>query len=250
MNRRLCLALACVLVLALVLVWAVAAQRPAQKASASTLYLPLVSRPLCGQPLFVDRFDDPGSGWPTLTGEGAAYGYLDGEYVITATASASVVWVTAPVLAPTGDYCFEVVVRRPEGDGCYGVVFDVQDAQHYYVLTLNPGTLTYFLYAQNGALWRPLGSGSVPALRPGSGRNHVQIERRGARILVIINSQLLLETSDNAYHGGAVGLHAWKVLLGSGTAEARFDNLALCVLGGGGAARSKAATVGSATTPR
>jgi hypothetical protein len=218
----------------LAVAWVVGAQQPAQtpKTGGRVVYLPLVGRALCGQPFFIDRFSDPASGWPVGASATSGCTYIDGEYVITCTQAGSYFWATAPAIAPTSDYCLEVAMHRPPANaGAYGLVFDAQDANHYYVLVINPGTVSYNLYAWESPLLRPLAYGLSSALHSGSGTNYVLLERRGTRTLISFNDQRVIDVQDSAFHGGGVGLHAWAPL--ASVSEAHFDNFALCTMGGG-----------------
>src|SRR5690606_35700223 len=84
--------------------------------------------------LFVDEFEEPGSGWDIYDVEGASAGYEAGEYQISLTQTDWMAWANPPPMN-LGDYEIQVDVRAVHGpiDNSFGLVVRYQpDTSDYY----------------------------------------------------------------------------------------------------------------------
>jgi hypothetical protein len=89
-------------------------------------------------------------------------------------------------------------------DQAAGIIFRVQDKDNYYILRANAleDNVIFFRYGSGSRSSIKEGSAKVP-----SGQWHeLRVEVRGNRLRGFLNGQLVVETTDDAYAAGRVGL--------------------------------------------
>jgi hypothetical protein len=89
-------------------------------------------------------------------------------------------------------------------DQAAGIIFRVQDANNYYILRANA--------LEDNVIFFRYGSGSRTTLKEGSVKvpsgqwQELRVEATGERFRGFLNDQLVVETTDEAYKAGKVGL--------------------------------------------
>jgi hypothetical protein len=108
--------------------------------------------------------------------------------------------------------------------GAYGLVFDREDWDHYYLFAVLPATSEFVLFRHDPAWVEIVPFSSSPLINSGSASNRLRVERYGEDINLYINGQFLVSTSDGSYSGtnSEVGLFAQT--LDEIPMAVRFDN--------------------------
>lgn len=186
------------------------------------LFIPCVSRGC--DPLFVDDFSNPGSGWPAGDDGTTRYEYLGGEYRILVRPANW--WGAAYPGVAAADFAARVDVRNAAAaEGSLGLVFGISDDwTQLYTFEVWPDG--YFgVYRLGGDQWFKLAAGYSGAVSTGAAVNRLRVERNGAQIKAYANGQLLATVNDAAYTGsGHIGVYAGA---GQPDLDARFDNFAV-----------------------
>ncbi len=187
-----------------------------------SIYLPIIIRKAC-QPLYLDDFSDPNSGWPNFEDENRRYEYIAGEYEILVKNADS--WAGASPDFQASEYFVGVDVRSTSGViGSHGIVFGLtEDWSGFYTFEIDPeGYYTIWKYSDNGG-WKNLIVEFSPLINKSTEVNRLKVKRAGTSIEVYANGNLLTSLTDKTYTGmGYVGLIVSS--FNQVNVEARFDN--------------------------
>ncbi len=127
-------------------------------------------------------------------------------------------------------YAISAEIAKTAGDGDYRIGFDVRSLLQGggYLFGINPDTRSYSLYRVDDGDWK----GGVPlipwtssdAILPGSQFNRMQVERRGADILLTINGQQVATVQDTTWLDQGIGwiLYARNY---TGAAEMQYERI-------------------------
>ena len=187
-----------------------------------TINLPIVTN--ASPYLFSDDFSDPTSGWSIDEDSPVRSGYQNDEYEIAI--NERYVWGGAvPPLTDIVNYSVEATLRMFEDTGgAYGLKFDREDWDHYYLFAVLPATSEFVLFRHDPAWVEIVPFSSSQLINSGSASNRLRVERYGEDINLYINGQFLVSTSDGSYSGtnSEVGLFAQT--LDEIPMAVRFDN--------------------------
>lgn len=177
-----------------------------------------------GDVLFEDNFDDPdASGLGEDEDESSRYAYEGGAYVIEVKEPETIVWARVDGEFDAMRAAVDMEVP-PEADiSSAGLIFHYQDADNFYLFSItSDGFYTLELLENNDwiVLIDSTQSDAIDATR-----NTIRVETSGDRIGLYVNDELLEETSDGTFTGGAVALAVTS--LADSTAEVAFDNLVI-----------------------
>jgi hypothetical protein len=165
------------------------------------------------------------TGWLVGESEGLTAEIRDGAFNVLIE-EAGLFWKSQPGRL-FADFTYEAEITLDEGssDGSAGIVFRVQDDDHFYVFDINP-LGQYRLRARNGEEWvLLLDWDASPAILPPGQPNIARVTTEGERLTLFINDTqvaVLDAPSEVMYGNGDVGLAAES---GDGTLSAQFDNV-------------------------
>ncbi len=185
-----------------------------------TVYLPLGLNSYFAP--YMDDFSDPNSGWYTYDDGNIRWSYQSGEYEIMLRDSGWYAWASTPILLPES-YIVEADMRRHSGEVYYGLIFGLEDGDHFYLLLVDPDSKTFCLLERGDSGWSALYCAASNYINSGSVTNRLKVKREGNQIDAYINGQLVASESDASYTGMLRGgLYAES---GPSTpAIARFDD--------------------------
>jgi hypothetical protein len=183
-----------------------------------------------GTALLFEDFSDPDSGWEVGEYNGGSIGYVDGEYFVTSTKEAEIMWGQAAL--DLDDVIIEVNARQVAGpsndDTGYGVMCRVsynpdEDTLDAYALRISPDgyyAITKFFQNTSSHLveWT-----SSDVIRLGPSTNSINARCEGDHLTLIVNGVMLAETWDTSYVHGDVGLTGTSYE--AEPAEFRFDHV-------------------------
>jgi hypothetical protein len=177
-----------------------------------------------GRLLFQDDFSDPKSGWDSLTNEDGITDYHNGEYRILVDTTNTDVWAN-PRLTFT-DTIIEVDATKAGGDdnNDLGVICRYKDGNNFYFFVISSDGYYGIGKIKNGQQVL-VGMESMPptdVVKQGNATNHIQAECNGSTLRLVVNGQLLAETTDSDFTSGDAGLLAGS-FENPGT-DIRFDN--------------------------
>lgn len=176
--------------------------------------------------LFQDDFSDPTSGWDRVSqGENTTSDYQDGQYVITVVADQYDGWAN-PGQYFAGDVSVEVDANKLSGpdDNEFGVICRSQDSDNFY----------YFLISSDGYMgigkavdseWQNLSSDKLEpfdGILQGTQTNTIRADCIGNTLSLYVNGKLAVETTDDSFSDGDVGLVAGSYK--TGNVVIGFDN--------------------------
>ncbi len=199
--------------------WSGVSTSPANlaKASFDNFAIPIVG--------FQDGFIE---GWTPLPESGATSGLENNQYFLTHTIPNRIVRSIASHPPLPDSYAVKVDVQLVAGSGKFGLTFEWQTPQQFYVFVVDPQDQTYELRIFNNG-WTTLTSGTFNAPAP----YHLKVERDRATgmIQLYMNDMLNPLTSifDTSYMNGSVGLELWSSSDTSATIPVKgyFDNFEL-----------------------
>lgn len=202
-----------------------------------TINLPIVTK--ASTDLYFDDFNDPNSGWPITDSDAVRVGYQSGEYEISIDKSFK--WGGAvPPLGDISNYSVEATGHLQNGtSGAYGLLFDREDWDHYYLFAVLPATSEFVLFRHDPAWVEIVPFSFSSFINNGSASNRLRVERYGEDINLYINDQFLVSTSDGSYSGtnSEVGLFAQT--LEEIPIVVRFDNFLVSGVNGVTSERSQ-----------
>jgi serine/threonine protein kinase len=237
------LLIAAIAVIALVIFTIVAARaigfgQPANQSSIAATQAVIHSMAAPAHPddvKFADDFSDSESGWPSIDGQDSR-GYEDGQYRITETTPS--VAIAGLIDAGPRFHQFHAAVDatlsagQPESG--YGLVFDYQDAQNYYVFGINGlGQISIWVLKQGE--WHELRNLSDNQqwtmdthVKPTGELNHLEITRTDTKITASVNGSIVIQVDDTSFTFGGVGFYvATSSSAANALADVRFDNLTI-----------------------
>lgn len=170
---------------------------------------------------YFDDFSDSASGWTVATTADYRARYRSGTYEITNDLANSTPYFLLPQVADF-NYTAQAEMRLHSGSPVrYGLVFDWQNANNYYVFSVNPTTQSYSLVQlQNGTTTTLVNSTST-AIAAETATNLLKVVRRNNTIELSVNGQLL-----TTVNGGYTGNRTLGVYTKSGNdvpVTVRFD---------------------------
>lgn len=188
--------------------------------------LPVAAADSC-KVIFAESFDNPSTGLPSGEQEGAAWGYINGEYRLLIKSANF--YQSRLIGPPLKDYELNIDARfDSEATGDYGVMIAARSSDDYIAFVVN-GSRRYAITRRT-----PIGSRVIqdwtfaPALNAGKEPNHLRVVQRGRDIAVYANGVLLKLITDDGDPtvDRQIGLTAAS--FGRGGVNARFDNLQVC----------------------
>jgi tetratricopeptide (TPR) repeat protein len=180
--------------------------------------------------LFADDFSDPASGWYT-NGDPASPGmYSDGGYRLIKQQPQGAVWALPGRIFT--DVRIDVTATKMGGedDNWFGVMCRVQGTTqtgNFYVLMISSDG--YFGIAKKtGDLLELIGQDKMllhPSINKGNASNKISAICSGNRLALYVNDEFVVETTDEDFSNGQVGLLAGTFEV-SGT-DILFDDFAV-----------------------
>lgn len=163
-------------------------------------------------PLIVqDSFENNLNQWPVGEESGEYveinWNVLDGVYKWDALAVSDFVYWTRPIVPMVSDFRLSVDTRQISGagDAAMGVIFRMQDADHYYALMIGADQyLNMMLSTSEG--WQPIIDWTVvSAIRPGE-NNQIVVIGEGDQFTILINGTLAAVGTDDSLPYGWAGV--------------------------------------------
>ena len=163
-----------------------------------------------GRLLFQDDFSDPESGWDSLQNEDGITDYQNGQYRILVDTTNTDVWAN-PGLNFT-DTTIEVDATKAGGDdnNDFGVVCRYKDGDNFYFFVISSDGYYGIGKVKDGQQVL-VGMESMPptdAVKQGNATNHIRADCDGSALRLVVNGQLLAETTDPDLTSGDAGLLA------------------------------------------
>ena len=199
-------------------------------------------------PYFCDDFSDPSSGWYVADTDNVKYSYVAGEYEILLRKTYWMAAVAAPTRAfANGSVEADMQLRRST-TGAYGLIFGLQDWEHFFLFIVDPGVRYYSLWRASPDGWVNLVDWTYsPHILAANGENHLKIERNGSELALYVNGHLLTTTSlGSSIAAQATGLYAqtWE----ERPTSVRFDNFCARPLGTTTEVGESSVTLGTETS--
>jgi len=168
------------------------------------------SQDKAGRLLFQDDFSDPESGWDSLQNEDGITDYQNGQYRILVDTTNTDVWAN-PGLNFT-DTTIEVDATKAGGDdnNDFGVVCRYKDGDNFYFFVISSDGYYGIGKVKDGQQVL-VGMESMPptdAVKQGNATNHIRADCDGSALRLVVNGQLLAETTDPDLTSGDAGLLA------------------------------------------
>lgn len=165
---------------------------------------------------YTDEFDNPTSGWETLSDLSAEVRYDRSALRILVKQENLAQWSFAGKRFADG--VLEVEARALGGplDNGFGVIFRAQDAKNFYHFAISSDGYWRAGIVKEGEWrhwfdWQP-----HPAVKGGAERNQLRVVMQGARFDFYVNDQLLGSQEDDAFKAGDVGVFALSLIGGPG----------------------------------
>jgi hypothetical protein len=160
--------------------------------------------------LFQDDFSDPNSGWDSLQNEDGITDYQDGQYRILVDTTNTDVWAN-PGLTFT-DTIIDVDATKVGGDdnNDFGIVCRYKDDENFYFFVISSDGYYGIGKVKDGQQVL-VGMESMPptdAVKQGNAANHIQAVCDGIILRLVVNGELLAETTDPDLASGDAGLLA------------------------------------------
>lgn len=173
---------------------------------------------------YADAFDDPNSGWQTLSDLSADVKYDAGTLRILVKQENLTQWSTAGKRFK--DATFQVSAQPNGGptDNGFGVMFRVQDRKNFYHFEVSSdgywrsGIVTDGAWA-NWDDWQP-----HPAIKAGGEPNVLKVSMTGPKFTFFINDQPVATKEDATYAEGDIGVLALTLIDAPGT-DISFDDV-------------------------
>lgn len=159
---------------------------------------------------FVDDFEDSNSGWEIGDYDSGSIGYQNGSYFVEATEDANLMWGLAGQNFENVEITVESTqVLAPGNDNNgYGVMCRVQPDNDGYIFRISGdgyAGIHYFLEGEPGDLvdWA-----ETPHINTGNSRNTIRVICNGPRLALLVNGNLVAETTDTKFTSGDIALAA------------------------------------------
>jgi hypothetical protein len=169
-----------------------------------------INQDKAGRLLFQDDFSDSNSGWDRLTKEDGITNYHNGQYRILVNTTNTDVWAN-PGLNFTNTI-IEVDATKAGGDdnNDLGVICRYKDGDNFYFFVISSDGYYGIGKFKDGEQVL-VGMESMPptdVVKQGNATNHIQAECNGSTLRLVVNGQLLAETTDSDFTSGDAGLLA------------------------------------------
>jgi len=181
---------------------------------------------------YIEDFSNPNNNpWPVESDQYGQYSYQNGEYEVRGLQPNTTFSSLAPIQFIASGYVIEVEAHVTENSPDYGLLFDWQDWNNYYLYEVAPtaGVYRVSLLFQNQ--WSTLIDWTTStAIKPDSATNLLKLVRVGSSLTLYVNDQQVDSLNHAIFPQGLVGvkLGTYKVA----PATARFDNFKLQILSG------------------
>jgi hypothetical protein len=166
----------------------------------SPTYLPVIVQNYC-PPLYVDRFDNLGSGWPVSDDGNVLYAYSAGEYWILIRNPDG--WAGASSGFKSANFIVDVDIRYGDlmGEGFQGLLFGISDdwKEYYRFVYQRAKYWGIDRYSASSPYQTNLANGQSDYINGGTSSNHLRIERTGPSIKAYANGHLLADLVDGSY---------------------------------------------------
>jgi serine/threonine protein kinase len=184
---------------------------------------------------FVDDFSDSESGWPISDGQDSR-SYDNGQYHIKETSPSVAIagMMTSGPRFHQFHATIDATLIEGQPESGYGLVFDYQDAQNYYVFGIN-GLGQISVWALKQGAWHELRN--LPDkqqwtmdshVKPTGEVNHLEITRTDTKITASVNGSIVIQVDDTSFTFGGVGFYvATSSSAANALADVRFDNLTI-----------------------
>jgi hypothetical protein len=172
-----------------------------------------------------DGFDDPNSGWTTLSTDQFRIAYEGSALHITVDTLDSTAWAVAG--QQLDNFVLDVDATQLEGpdDNHYGVIVRFVDERNFYRLDIS-GDGYYSIQRFRDGEWETLVNwpGSpTDVIRQGNNTNHLRVIADGPRLTWVVNDTVVAEITDADILNGDVGLTAGS-FFGEAGVHVAFDN--------------------------
>ncbi|MCS6773271.1 MAG: hypothetical protein NZ693_04065, partial [Thermoflexales bacterium] len=165
---------------------------------------------------YTDEFDDPSSGWETLSDLSAEVRYDRSALRILVKQENLAQWSFAG--KQFADGVLEVEARALGGplDNGFGVIFRAEDAKNFYHFAISSDGYWRAGIVKEGEWtywndWQP-----HPAVKSGAERNQLRVVMQSARFDLYINGQLVSSQEDDSFQTGDIGVFALSLIGGPG----------------------------------
>jgi hypothetical protein len=160
--------------------------------------------------LFQDDFSNPNSGWDSLHNEDGVTDYQNGQYRIFVNTTNTDVWAN-PGLNFTNTI-IEVDATKVGGDdnNDLGVICRYKDDENFYFFVISSDGY-YGIGKLKDGQQVLIGMESMPptdVVKQGAATNHIQAVCDGSTLRLVVNGELLAETTDPDLTSGDAGLLA------------------------------------------
>jgi hypothetical protein len=173
---------------------------------------------------YVDNFDDPASGWKTVSDDSIKIQYQNSALNFTIDELDRIVWSTPN--QKFGDFTLDVDAAQLDGpdDNGYGVVVRYVDDRNFYRLEIS-GDGYFDVMKYKDGTWIKLQDWiESAAIHQGATTNHLRVVAQGNRFTFSINNQVVNTFTDDDFRQGDIGLSASTYFDHAGV-HISFDNL-------------------------
>lgn len=177
-------------------------------------------------PLFIDDFSQETADWEPNLFDGMEYGVVDGEVQIGVDIPSSLGW---SILDQRYEDFYLEVDTTYLGDPAieeHGVLFHYVDPQNFYFFAVS-ATGEYSLWRLHENEWQPIEDWTLTGTldtTPGA-TNRLGLLVQGGQFTLLINDQVVVETGDDTFPAGAIGLAVGT--FDEVGARAAFDNITI-----------------------
>lgn len=173
---------------------------------------------------YTENFDDPASGWKTVSDDSIQIQYQNSALNFTINALNAIAWSVPN--QKFADFTLDVDATQVDGpdDNGYGVIVRYVDDRNFYRLDVSgDGYFDVLKYA--AGTWIKIQDWTEsPAVHQGATTNHLRVTAQGSQFTFIVNDQIVKTFSDGDFRQGDVGLSAGTFFDHAGVHVA-FDNL-------------------------
>lgn len=177
-------------------------------------------------PIYTDDFSQESAGWSPNLFDGATYGVEDGEMLIDIAIPNALGWTLSN--QQLDNFYLEVDTTHLAGPVAveHGVLFRYVDPQNFYFLAIS-ATGEFSLWRLQENEWQVIQDWTyTPAILAESGLpNTIGLLAEGEQMTILVNDEVVLETRDDTFPTGAIGLALGTFAEGGVTVA--FDNLTL-----------------------
>ena len=180
-------------------------------------------------PLFQDDFSNPASGWVARKTDYGEFAYLDGEFRVLLNKADFNTYSILPG-RKFSDVSVEVDARLVAGpsNGVFGIICRAEANEDTfstaYVFAIRTDGVSAIMKRTSPAFWDAIVfNKKSDAIKAGNATNHLRADCRGNKLTFYVNGEKLLETTDNDFKTGQIGM-AVTTQPKSEPMDVRFDN--------------------------